>query len=253
MGEDFELPVPDSRLEELLDVVDEYVLEETRETSRANLRVYLEEISHVPPVSRTEARGIARQARSGDLGAKTRLTEGNLRLVVQVARRYVNRGLSLPDLIEEGNLGLLGAVERYDPERSVDFPTYAVWWIRQTIVHALAEQARAGRVAAESRRREAAAERDAGGPSAPKSRIEWLRALLLERTDLAGVLDDLAANERTVLRCRLGLGVGASEAVPAVAQRLGLSEERVSQVEASAVRKVCALLAVRGIDLPDAS
>src|SRR3970040_363986 len=119
--------VPDEPLDTLLDVDDTDQPEKTRETSRANLAVYLREISRIPLLTREEELDLARRARAGDAAAKERLVEANLRLVVQVARRYLNRGLPLPDLIEEGNLGLIRAVEKFDPERGTRFSTYAVW------------------------------------------------------------------------------------------------------------------------------
>ncbi len=134
--------IPDESLEPLLDVSDREVRAETRETSRANLGVYLSEISRIPLLGREEEADLARRARAGDEHARARLTEANLRLVVQVARRYLNRGLPLPDLIEEGNLGLMRAVEKFDPERGTRFSTYATWWIRHAVVRALANQAR---------------------------------------------------------------------------------------------------------------
>src|SRR5439155_20059958 len=134
--------VPDEPLEPLVDVVDEDVRDETRETSRANLGVYLAEIARIPLLTREEEQALARRVQAGDEAAKQRLVEANLRLVVQIARRYLNRGLPLPDLIEEGNLGLLRAVEKFEPERGLRFSTYGTWWIRQAIVRALANQAR---------------------------------------------------------------------------------------------------------------
>jgi RNA polymerase primary sigma factor len=118
------------------------VREESRATNRANLTLYLAEIGRIALLSREQEVDLARRARAGDESAKTQLTEANLRLVVQIARRYLNRGLPLPDLIEEGNLGLMRAVEKFEPDRGTRFSTYAVWWIRHAIVRALANQAR---------------------------------------------------------------------------------------------------------------
>src|SRR5437588_10730050 len=134
--------VPDEPLESLVDAVDEDVRDETRETSRANLGMYLAEIARIPLLTREEEQAVARRLRAGDASAKQRMTEANLRLVVQIARRYLNRGLPLPDLIEEGNLGLLRAVEKFEPERGTRFSTHATWWIRQAVTRALANQAR---------------------------------------------------------------------------------------------------------------
>jgi RNA polymerase primary sigma factor len=134
--------VPDEPLEPLVEVSDRDVREESRATNRANLTLYLAEIGRIALLSREQEVDLARRARAGDESAKTQLTEANLRLVVQIARRYLNRGLPLPDLIEEGNLGLMRAVEKFEPDRGTRFSTYAVWWIRHAIVRALANQAR---------------------------------------------------------------------------------------------------------------
>src|SRR5439155_15078508 len=104
MSEEAEEAVPDQSLDTLVDEVDNEVREETRETSRENLRVYLKEISRIPLLAREDEVALGRRVREGDAAAKARLTEANLRLVVQIARRYLNRGLPLPDLIEEGNI-----------------------------------------------------------------------------------------------------------------------------------------------------
>lgn len=105
-------------------------------------RLYLSEIGFSPLLSAEEEVYFARKAQKGDQRARKRMIESNLRLVVKVARRYMNRGLALLDLIEEGNLGLIRAVEKFDPEKGFRFSTYATWWIRQTIERALMNQTR---------------------------------------------------------------------------------------------------------------
>lgn len=105
-------------------------------------RLYLGEIGYSPLLSAEEEVYFARLALAGDAAARNRMVESNLRLVVKISRRYMNRGLSLLDLIEEGNLGLIHAVEKFDPERGFRFSTYATWWIRQTIERAIMNQTR---------------------------------------------------------------------------------------------------------------
>ncbi len=105
-------------------------------------RLYLNEIGFSPLLTAEEEVRFARAALAGDAAARRRMIESNLRLVVKIARRYMNRGLALLDLIEEGNLGLIRAVEKFDPERGFRFSTYATWWIRQTIERALMNQTR---------------------------------------------------------------------------------------------------------------
>ncbi len=105
-------------------------------------RMYLNEIGFSPLLTAEEEVYFARRAQRGDEAARKRMIESNLRLVVKIARRYMNRGLALADLIEEGNLGLIRAVEKFDPERGFRFSTYATWWIRQTIERAIMNQTR---------------------------------------------------------------------------------------------------------------
>lgn len=105
-------------------------------------RLYLSEIGFSPLLSPEEEVYFARLSQKGDEAARKRMIESNLRLVVKIARRYMNRGLALLDLIEEGNLGLIRAVEKFDPERGFRFSTYATWWIRQTIERAIMNQTR---------------------------------------------------------------------------------------------------------------
>ena len=296
--------LPDEPIEVLVDAEDADVRKETRETSRANLAAYFGEIGRIPLLDREEEVALARRARAGDQAAKTRLTESNLRLVVQVARRYLNRGLPLPDLIEEGNLGLLRAVEKFDPERGTRFSTYATWWIRHFVVRALANQARMirlpvhverllGRYAKEHQRLSQVLGRtptteeiaqamgttveqvdeleeirrpplsldapvgEERGPIAETIADEsadpnaFLLSLFRRRADLATVLDDLAANERLVLRRRFGLEDDPPETLEAIGRRLNLTRERVRQIEMAALRKLRALLKARGIDASD--
>jgi RNA polymerase sigma factor (sigma-70 family) len=298
-----EAVIPDEPLGSLMDVADHEVRQETRDTSRANLGLYLSEISRIPLLSRQEEGALARRARAGDEAAKARLTEANLRLVVQVARRYLNRGLPLPDLIEEGNLGLMRAVEKFEPERGTRFSTYATWWIRHAVVRALANQARMirlpvhveallGRYAKEHARltqelgraptadeiasalqttveqvreleeirqppvsldvpvRDDATLRDLVADPAPEPGAA-IGNLLRSRSDLLTVLDDLPANERTVLRRRFGLEGDSPETLESIGRRLSISRERVRQIEANALRKLRGLLAARGIDAAD--
>lgn len=105
-------------------------------------QTYLSEIGFTPLLTPEEEVHYARLALSGDQAARKKMIESNLRLVVKVARRYINRGLQLLDLIEEGNIGLMHAVEKFDPERGFRFSTYATWWIRQTIERAIMNQSR---------------------------------------------------------------------------------------------------------------
>ncbi len=105
-------------------------------------RLYLNEIGASPLLTAAEEVRFSRLAQAGNEAARKRMIESNLRLVVKIARRYTNRGLAFLDLIEEGNLGLIRAVEKFDPERGFRFSTYATWWIRQTIERAIMNQTR---------------------------------------------------------------------------------------------------------------
>ena len=303
-SDEHEESLPDEPIDVLVDAEDEDVREETRETSRTNLGVYLSEIGRIPLLTREEEHALAVRGRAGDEKANARLTEANLRLVVQVARRHLNRGLALPDLIEEGNLGLLRAVEKFDPDRGTRFSTYAVWWIRHAITRALANHARTirlpvhielllGRYAKEQgrltqklgraptadelaaalntaveqvheleelRQRPVSLDAPSGEehvrlaemvPDASADPTVALASLFRERADLASVLDDLAENERQVLRRRFGLAGGEPQTLEAIGRELGLTRERIRQIEAAGLRKLRALLRARRVDPAD--
>ncbi|MEO5627513.1 MAG: RNA polymerase sigma factor RpoD [Candidatus Saccharimonadales bacterium] len=111
-----------------------------------SVRLYLREIGKIPLLNSEEELKLANQVVAGDKGAKDKMAEANMRLVVSIAKRYVGRGLDLLDLIQEGNTGLLRAVEKFDPDKGFKFSTYATWWIRQAITRAIADQARTIRI-----------------------------------------------------------------------------------------------------------
>jgi RNA polymerase primary sigma factor len=111
-----------------------------------SVRLYLREIGKIPLLNSEEELDLARRVVSGDKDAKDKMAEANMRLVVSIAKRYVGRGLDLLDLIQEGNTGLLRAVEKFDPDKGFKFSTYATWWIRQAITRAIADQARTIRI-----------------------------------------------------------------------------------------------------------
>jgi RNA polymerase primary sigma factor len=112
------------------------------------LRTYLKEINRIPLLTATEERDVARKVRKGDASARELMIKANLRLVVNIAKNYLNRGLTFLDLIEEGNLGLLRAVEGFDPEQGYRFSTYASWWVKQAIKRALTNKTKTIRIPA---------------------------------------------------------------------------------------------------------
>jgi RNA polymerase primary sigma factor len=111
-----------------------------------SVRLYLREIGKIPLLNAEEELALAQRVVQGDKDAKDKMAEANMRLVVSIAKRYVGRGLDLLDLIQEGNTGLLRAVEKFDPDKGFKFSTYATWWIRQAITRAIADQARTIRI-----------------------------------------------------------------------------------------------------------
>jgi len=155
---DVEVEVVPATEPEASDISDEWAMEESEEVVLANdnaymddiaddsVRLYLREIGKIPLLTAEEELALAKKVKSGDKRAKDAMAEANMRLVVSIAKRYVGRGLDLLDLIQEGNTGLLRAVEKFDPDRGFKFSTYATWWIRQAITRAIADQARTIRI-----------------------------------------------------------------------------------------------------------
>lgn len=130
----------------LLELNDDKKPVELSDISDDSVRMYLREIGRIPLLNTEEEIRLAKRMEQGDIAAKKRLTEANLRLVVSIAKKYIGRGLTLLDLIQEGNTGLLRAVEKFDFRKGFKFSTYATWWIRQAITRAIADQARTIRI-----------------------------------------------------------------------------------------------------------
>ena len=269
------------------------------------LGLYLSDIAKVPLLTPEQEQELARRVQQGDAGAERQLIEANLRLVVRVARRYLNRGLSLLDLIEEGNLGLLHAVTKFQPGRGTRFSTYAVWWIRQAVSRALANQARMIRLPVHIEvllgrymKKKAALTQDLGrAPNTeeiakalgqPVEEVEHiervsqrpvsldapigqdgggtlqdlvkdaealpgagLAAALRAREDLARVLRDLPEAERGVLELRFGLEGEEPRTLESIGRQLGITRERVRQIEAAALARLRRLMAARGMEAED--
>jgi len=280
---DDELPTDD--LFEWLGPADKDVVE------RDSTTVYLNEIGLIPLLDAEAERDLARRARGGELAARQSLIEANLRLVVNAARAYLGRGLPMIDLIAEGNLGLIRAVEKFDPGRGFRFSTYAMWWIREAIEFALMRQTRAVRLPVHVLRELAQVLRtsreltrtlgraptlDEIGKAAGKevaevarlyrfnARVDSLDAALAaddervlgelvampdegEGDGLGEIANDarldvwlseLSARSREVLERRFGLHEHAAQSLAEVAQVLGVSRERVRQIEAEALARL---------------
>lgn len=265
-------------------------------TSDADLKLYLSEISRYPLLTREQERELARRVRQGDMEARNEMIRANLRLVVSIAKSYADRGLSLLDLIEEGNLGLLKAVERFNPDEGCKFSTYASWWIRQAIRRALISKVKSVRVPAymvetllkwrtvsrelaQKLGREPTPEEVAGELGLPKNKLTALRRALQAHgwaahlgeyssvvdiedesvqvpgkedsaTDITGglSLDQIMAaalSEREQLILRMRFGLPSSEGrrqepctLEVIGKRIGLTRERVRQIEAQALSKL---------------
>lgn len=140
---DFDEVASDEEIEDLSAIATEQYLDDVSDDS---VRLYLREIGRIPLLNGEEELALAQRVVAGDKRAKDKMAEANMRLVVSIAKRYSGRGLDFLDLIQEGNTGLLRAVEKFDPDKGFKFSTYATWWIRQAITRAIADQARTIRI-----------------------------------------------------------------------------------------------------------
>jgi RNA polymerase nonessential primary-like sigma factor len=244
---------------------------------------YLAEVSERHRLTSSEEYRLARRAVDGDDDACRQLVEHHLGLVVMMARRYVGRGLPLLDLIEEGNLGLLTAARKFDPELGYRLSTYAKWWIREGIEMALMTQSRVVRVpvhlsrSAKQQAKRLSAASDEPGQAAPANALPADLIALLDDDDRDGslllqeleaadesrpesalsnhqrqaqvraALDELSEKERTVIEGRFGLRRDESRTLEAIGKELGLTYERVRQIEKAALVKLRDVFALRGI------
>ena len=231
------------------------------------VRIYLKEIGRVPLLSNEEEVDIAEKIINGDEAAKKRLSEANLRLVVSIAKRYLGRGLKFLDLIEEGNLGLFKAVDKFDHTNGFKFSTYAIWWIRQAIKIAIADQARTlsvhlcmpgpiYKVKKSSSQhlyisgKEPDAEeitklsQEPVSPETPVGEDKDAIALqeaasdLLLKEQLAAVLPALKPREAQVIKLRLGLDDERPRSLEEISKEFDITKARIRQIEKNALRKL---------------
>ncbi|KKO48673.1 RNA polymerase sigma factor RpoS [Arsukibacterium sp. MJ3] len=266
-------------------------------------QIYLGEIGFSPLLSAEEEVYFSRLSLKGDTAARKRMIESNLRLVVKIARRYINRGLALLDLIEEGNLGLIRAVEKFDPERGFRFSTYATWWIRQTIERAIMNQTRtirlpihvvkelniylrAARELSQKLDHEPTPEEIAAALDRPVSEVRKMLKLnekitsvdmpvagasekqLLDiiadekeqgpeselqeqdiRQHLVLWLNELNPKQREVLARRFGLLGYEPSTLEDVGHEIGLTRERVRQIQVEALRRLKEIVTHQGLNI----
>ena len=263
------------------------------ETASEPLKIYLQEIGQIPLLTEEEEKELGKRSASGDETARRRLEEGNLRLVVSLAKRYTGRGVQLMDLIQEGNIGLMRAAEKYDYTKENRFSTYAAWWIREAMQRAIDQQSREIRVPVHvvenmKKVQKAAKElqQELGRDGTPKEIAEkmgdrteeevkniltYLQSplsletpvgedgesilgdmvedrtettpeeamdILVRREEVKELLETLSDRERQVIRLRYGLEDGRSHTLEEIGELLGVTRERVRQIEARALEKL---------------
>ena len=194
------------------------------------VRTYLGEIGKFPLLSAEEEMELARRIELGDEAARKQLAEANLRLVASIAKRYVGRGVPFQDLIQEGNLGLIQAVETFGGEKGYKFGAYATWWIRLAITRAIAERDRA--ISQEMPAGEEDSQSGGFLQDSWEADADPLQEQLMER------LDTLTEREQKVLKLRFGLEDGRPRTLEEVAGELNVTRERIRQIEAVALRRL---------------
>ncbi len=230
------------------------------------IRQYLAEIGRFPLLTGEQEQALAWRVVDGDMEAQQRLVEANLRLVVSIAKRYNNHGIGLLDLVQEGNLGLIRAAQKFDPARGFRFSTYATWWIRQAITRSIADQARTIRIPVHMietinklNRISRQMLQEMGREPTPEElavRMEMPEHLgdFIEDTSVASPIDQatmeslretthsvlaqLTPREAKVLRMRFGIDMNTDHTLEEVGKQFDVTRERIRQIEAKALRKL---------------
>jgi RNA polymerase primary sigma factor len=240
----------EEEVEEKEDEDDESAAEAKAEATQDPLKLYVRAIGDGPLLTPAEERELARRKDEGDEEAKKKLIESNLRLVMSITRNYTKAGVPLLDLIQEGNLGLIRAVEKFDYKLGYKLSTYATWWIRQAVTRALADQGRTIRlpvhVADQVRRlmrarRQLAQKLNREPTQEELAKESGFTSHKLRRTELAEALERLNPRMRRVLSLRFGLDGEAPQTLEEVGAGLGITRERVRQLESRALRELRAV------------
>jgi len=221
-----------------------------------SVRLYLREIGKIPLLTPEEEADLAQRIVKGDKKAKDKMVESNMRLVVSIAKRYGGRGLDFLDLIQEGNTGLLRAVEKFDPEKGFKFSTYATWWVRQAITRAIADQARTIRIPVhmvETINKVLRTTRKLTTDLNREPTIEEIAAFVEDeerispedsaanqilKEQLSEIISTLTDREQKIIRLRFGIGGGRPHTLEEVGAEFDVTRERIRQIEAKALSKL---------------
>ncbi len=230
--------------------------ENSFDPEKNTVKLYLQEIGQVDLLTPAEEVELAKKIRAGDAGARSRMVTANLRLVVKIAHDYANFGLPLADLISEGNMGLMKAVERFDPEKGGKLSTYAAWWIKQSIKRALANQSKTIRLPVHmvdkiARMRRTAMELTEKLGREPSNeelgrelgmtagKVAHIKSVSVRPTSLdAPMLEELDERESEIIRMRFGLDGGPERTLEEVGAMFDITRERVRQLQNLAITKM---------------
>jgi len=257
-----------------------------------NIKSYIKEVRKAPLLTAKEEVDLSKKARKGDVAARDKMIRANLRLVISIAKKYMHLGIPLMDLIEEGNVGLMRAVEKFNPKKGFRFSTYAAWWIKQSITRSVFDQSRTVRIPVYVNelltkykktnerlmgklKRVPTDEEIAKSMRVSIEKISKVRSVIMKTSSLdapideeggneiidliedktsaspdselnkvftkerlEGLLDNINEREHQILDLRFGLGDGKTHTLAEVSKKLGVSRERIRQIEENALKKL---------------